>query len=133
MMLNVSSLDFKMGARMLARYPGLTLVGSLAMAMATALLTLFGAAIVGILPALRITKVNVQDALRSENAAGLGLVIDERRDLGQLVAVRSHEQKRVVCLAAPCLRSNPEAQEAHDHSQDPRRADASRKRRIGWA
>ena len=36
----------------------------------TALLTLFGAAIVGILPALRITKINVQDALRSENAAG---------------------------------------------------------------
>ena len=36
----------------------------------TAMLTLFGAAIVGILPALRITKINVQDALRSENAAG---------------------------------------------------------------
>ena len=39
----------------------------------TALLALFGAAIVGILPALRITKINVQDALRSENAAGAGL------------------------------------------------------------
>ena len=39
----------------------------------TALLALFGAAIVGILPALRITKVNVQDALRRENAAGAGL------------------------------------------------------------
>jgi predicted permease len=36
----------------------------------TALLVLFGAAIVGILPALRITKINVQDALRRENAAG---------------------------------------------------------------
>jgi predicted permease len=33
------------------------------------LLTLFGAAIVGILPALRVTKINVQDALRSENGA----------------------------------------------------------------
>ncbi len=39
----------------------------------TALLTLFGAAIVGILPALRVTKINVQDALRSEGAARSGL------------------------------------------------------------
>jgi predicted permease len=39
----------------------------------TALLTLFGAAIVGILPALRVTKINVQDALRSESAAGSAL------------------------------------------------------------
>jgi hypothetical protein len=38
-----------------------------------ALLTLFGAAVVGILPALRITRINVQEALRSENAAGAGL------------------------------------------------------------
>src|SRR5688572_20672700 len=33
----------------------------------TALLTLIGAAIVGILPALRVTKINVQDALRNES------------------------------------------------------------------
>lgn len=39
----------------------------------TALLTLFGAAIVGILPALRVTRVNLQNALRSESAAGSGL------------------------------------------------------------
>jgi len=39
----------------------------------TGLLTLFGAAIVGILPALRVTKINVQDALRNEAAARLGL------------------------------------------------------------
>ena len=39
----------------------------------TALLAFVGAAIVGILPALRITKINVQDALRRENAAGSGL------------------------------------------------------------
>ena len=39
----------------------------------TALLTLFGAAIVGILPALRVTKVNVQDSLRNEGAARSGL------------------------------------------------------------
>lgn len=38
-----------------------------------ALLTLIGAAIVGILPALRVTRLNVQDALRSESAAGAGL------------------------------------------------------------
>ena len=38
-----------------------------------ALLTVFGAAIVGVLPALRVTKVNVQDALRSEGAARSGL------------------------------------------------------------
>jgi putative ABC transport system permease protein len=38
-----------------------------------ALLTLFGAAIVGILPALRITKLDVQESLRSENAAGAAL------------------------------------------------------------
>ena len=37
------------------------------------LLTLFGAAIIGILPALRVTKRNVQDALRSEGAARSGL------------------------------------------------------------
>jgi putative ABC transport system permease protein len=36
----------------------------------TGLLTLFGAAIVGILPALRVTRVNVHDAMRSESAAG---------------------------------------------------------------
>jgi predicted permease len=36
-------------------------------------LTLIGAAIVGILPALRVTRVNVQDALRSEGAARSGL------------------------------------------------------------
>jgi putative ABC transport system permease protein len=39
----------------------------------TALLTLFGAAIVGILPALRVTRINVQEALRSEGAARSGL------------------------------------------------------------
>jgi len=39
----------------------------------TALLTLFGAAIVGILPALRATRVNVQDALRSASAGRAGL------------------------------------------------------------
>ena len=37
------------------------------------LLTLFGAAIVGILPALRVTRVNIGDALRSESAARSGL------------------------------------------------------------
>jgi putative ABC transport system permease protein len=36
------------------------------------LLTLFGAAIVGILPALRVTRVNIQDALRSESAGRAG-------------------------------------------------------------
>ena len=39
----------------------------------TALLTLVGAAIVGILPALRLTRLNVQDALRSESSARSGL------------------------------------------------------------
>lgn len=39
----------------------------------TALLTLFGAAIVGILPALRVTKNNLQGALRGEQAARSGL------------------------------------------------------------
>jgi predicted permease len=39
----------------------------------TALLTLFGAAIVGILPALRVTRVNVHDALRSEGSASSAL------------------------------------------------------------
>lgn len=38
-----------------------------------ALLTLFGAVIVGILPALRVTKVNVMDAMRNAGAAGSGL------------------------------------------------------------
>ena len=38
-----------------------------------ALLTLFGAAIVGVLPALRITKLNVQESLRSESATGAAL------------------------------------------------------------
>ncbi len=38
-----------------------------------ALLTVFGAAIVGILPALRVTRINVQDALRRESAAGSAL------------------------------------------------------------
>jgi predicted permease len=36
-------------------------------------LTLVGASIVGILPALRVTRVNIQDALRSESAATSGL------------------------------------------------------------
>ena len=39
----------------------------------TALVTLVGAAIVGILPALRVTRVNIQDALRSEAAGRAGL------------------------------------------------------------
>ena len=39
----------------------------------TAALTLVGAAIIGILPALRVTRLNVQDALRSESAARSGL------------------------------------------------------------
>jgi predicted permease len=37
------------------------------------LLMFFGAAIVGILPALRVTRINVQDALRNEAAARSGL------------------------------------------------------------
>lgn len=37
------------------------------------LLTLFGAAIVGVLPALRVTRVNIQDALRSVGAGKAGL------------------------------------------------------------
>ena len=39
----------------------------------TALLTLFGAAIIGILPALRVTRVNVQDAIRGAAEARSGL------------------------------------------------------------
>jgi predicted permease len=39
----------------------------------TAALTLVGAAIVGILPALRATRTNIQDALRSEHAGRAGL------------------------------------------------------------
>ena len=39
----------------------------------TVVLTLVGAAIVGILPALRVTRINVQDALRNESAARSGL------------------------------------------------------------
>ena len=39
----------------------------------TAVLMLAGAAIVGILPALRVTKININDALRRESAAGSGL------------------------------------------------------------
>jgi putative ABC transport system permease protein len=38
-----------------------------------AALALFGAAMVGILPALRVTRVNIQDALRSESAGRAGL------------------------------------------------------------
>lgn len=38
-----------------------------------ALLTLIGAAIIGILPGLRVTRVNVQDAIRSEGEARSGL------------------------------------------------------------
>src|SRR5918992_5728290 len=38
-----------------------------------ALLTLFAAAIVGVLPALRATRISIQDALRSESAARSGL------------------------------------------------------------
>ena len=38
-----------------------------------AALSFFGAVIIGILPALRVTRVNVQDALRSEGAARSGL------------------------------------------------------------
>ena len=38
-----------------------------------ALLTLFGAAIVGVLPALRVTKLNVLESLRNEHVAGAGL------------------------------------------------------------
>jgi predicted permease len=41
--------------------------------MYTALLTLIGAAIIGILPALRVTRIDIQDALRSESAARSGL------------------------------------------------------------
>ncbi len=39
----------------------------------TALLTLFGAAIIGILPALRVTRISVQEALRGAGAARSGL------------------------------------------------------------
>jgi hypothetical protein len=39
----------------------------------TALLTLIGAFIVGVLPALRVTRINVHDALRNEAAARSGL------------------------------------------------------------
>ena len=39
----------------------------------TVVLTLVGAAIIGILPALRVTRVNVQDAIRSESEARSGL------------------------------------------------------------
>ncbi len=38
-----------------------------------ALLTIIGAAIVGVLPALRVTRINVQEAMRNEGAARSGL------------------------------------------------------------
>ena len=58
----------------------------------TALLTLFGAAIVGILPALRVTKINVQDALRSESAARLRAPIWWFLDHGDRRAGRDHRR-----------------------------------------
>lgn len=39
----------------------------------TALLAVIGAAIIGVLPALRVTRINVHDALRSESAGRAGL------------------------------------------------------------
>ena len=46
---------------------------SLATVLYVASLTVVGAAIVGVLPALRVTRTNIQDALRSESAARAGL------------------------------------------------------------
>jgi len=46
---------------------------SLRTVMYAGVLTLVGSAIVGVLPALRITRIGVQDAMRSEGAAGSGL------------------------------------------------------------
>lgn len=41
--------------------------------LSVALLTLLGAAMIGIVPALRVTRINVQDALRNESSARSGL------------------------------------------------------------
>ena len=57
----------------------------------TALLMVFGAAIVGILPALRVTKINVQDALRSAS----WMLIFVTRSAG-----------RIPTIAAPNTMSN---------------------------
>ena len=73
----VAKLSLRFGLNMLAGSEGLPywIDGSLSWrtVLYTALLTLIGAAIVGILPALRVTRINVQDALRSEGAARSGL------------------------------------------------------------
>lgn len=73
----VAKLSLRFGLSMLARSGGMPFWIndglSWTTVLYTALLTLFGAAIVGILPALRVTRINVQDALRSEGAARSGL------------------------------------------------------------
>lgn len=73
----VARISLRWGLRLLAGSDGLPFWINDSLSWKTvlyaALLTLFGAAIVGILPALRVTKNNVQDALRGESAARSGL------------------------------------------------------------
>ena len=58
--LRVSSLDIKLGARMLARYPGLTLVGSVAMGVAIAI----GAAVFGVVALLKDPRIPLDEGHR---------------------------------------------------------------------
>lgn len=73
----VANVALRLGLNLLAGTEALPFWVDASLSWATvayaALLTLVGAAIVGILPALRVTRLNVQDALRSESSAGAGL------------------------------------------------------------
>jgi putative ABC transport system permease protein len=75
--LAIAKIALRLGVGMLAGSEGLPFwiddTLSLTTVLYAGLLTLVGAAIVGILPALRVTRVNIQDALRSEGAGRAGL------------------------------------------------------------
>ena len=97
MIKGLSSLDVKMGVRMLARYPGLTLVGILAIAVAIALGSIYFEAVNKLQhPRLPIPDGNRVISIRNWDAAGLA---PEERSLHDFAIWRG-EMKTVDTLGA---------------------------------
>lgn len=114
--LRISSLDVRLGARLIRRYPGLTIIGGIAMGVAIAL----GAGVMGVIALMNDPKIPLDQGERIVGIQVWGLVSNnaERRIAYDLATWRS-ELKTVRDVGA--FRSAVRAVGANDGSAEPGR------------